>query len=488
MNQDSEFEPLIGLEIHAQLQTKSKLFCSCSTSAIYQRDIAPNEHICPVCVGLPGILPRPINRKAVLLAVRAAYSLNSDIQTVSKFERKNYFYPDLPKGYQISQYRDPFAHRGWLEFELNGKIVRCDLIRIHIEEDAGKHITAGSNINIDFNRSGVPLIEIVTEPQFHSDLAAVAFLVELRRVLIHLDVCKGNMEMGNFRFDVNVSIRPIGSQNPGTRTEIKNLNSFSHLSLATKAEIDRQINDRRTGIPIKPVTLRWDEDEGNVIEMREKEGASDYRFIQEPDLLELHIDREINEEAINDLPELPLIRQKSYEGYKISPSQISQLLDERFIADYFDETVRVSKMPPPVVAKWFVNHVLKLLETAANDGAVDSLKLTPSFFADILSLVEQKKITNKSAIEVIEKILETGLNPIDIVKNQNLWSHDDNKEVEAIISTILQKEENKELIKRYQAGNVEVINILMGQVMKATKNLVGGNLARKILENFLKKA
>lgn len=478
------YEAVIGLEIHAQLKTRSKVFCSCSTEAAYVRDVPPNTHICPICTGHPGILPRPLNRRAVVLAVRLARACHCTVHPVSDFDRKNYFYADLPKGYQITQNHRPLATDGRVEIEVDGGRKRVRLHRIHLEEDPGKSKREEGVWLVDMNRCGVPLVEIVTGPDLSSAAEAAAFMRELRRIGQYLDVCEGNMELGNLRCDANVSIRPVGSDQLGTKTEIKNLNSFRFLEEAIIWEIQRQLDEVREGRGIEQITIHWDENAGVGQLMREKESAADYRYFREPNLIPVHVDARIEAEAAEQMPELPGARRQRYVAeYGLSPGDAAQLTEERSIADYFEATVVAFHGPVKRVADWVRNQVLSTLNDESNPFTdVTTWPMTPAYLAELLNLVESKKISETLAPRVFHTVLETGLSPQAVVKQQGLELTGEDETLQ-IVERVLQ--EDPETVQQCRNGNEKALNRLIGQAMKLSKGRADAKRVRQLLQEQL---
>ncbi|MBI4552002.1 MAG: Asp-tRNA(Asn)/Glu-tRNA(Gln) amidotransferase subunit GatB [Candidatus Latescibacteria bacterium] len=475
------YEPVIGLEIHAQLRTKSKLFCACSTEAASVRDVPPNTHICPICTGHPGVLPRPLNRRAVVLAVRLANACHCTVHPVSDFDRKNYFYADLPKGYQITQNHRPLATDGWVEIEVNGTSKRVRLHRVHLEEDPGKSKREGGVWLVDMNRCGVPLVEVVTAPDLSSAAEAAAFTRELRRIGRYLDVCDGNMEMGNLRCDANVSIRPAGTDQFGTKTEIKNLNSFRFLEEAIAWEIERQQDELRAGRAVEQITILWDEHAGVGRLMREKESAADYRYFREPNLINVHVDAQVEADALAHLPELPLARQRRYvEEYDLSQSDAAQLAEERPLADYFETTVAAFRGSPKRVAHWVRNQVMNILNDEDNEfNDVNTLPMTPAYLAELLNLVESKTLSETLAPQVFQKVLETGLSPQAAVQREGLALTGEDETLQ-IVERVLRSDPDS--VQQCRSGNEKALNRLIGQAMRLSKGRADAKRVRQLLQ------
>ena len=454
------FEAVIGLEIHAQLLTRSKIFCGCSTAF----GAAPNTHVCPVCLGLPGALP-VLNRRAVDFAIRAALALDCTIHERSVFARKNYFYPDLPKGYQISQYEAPLA--------TGGRFDGVGIVRVHLEEDAGKSLhegfaDSGHQTYVDFNRSGVPLIEIVTEPDLRSARAAADFFARLREVVVWLDVNDGNMEEGSLRCDANVSSRPAGSVGLGTKTEVKNLNSFRFLQKALEYEIDRQIEAVTGGGRVGQETRLWDAAAGRTVSMRSKEEAHDYRYFPEPDLPPLVVDAARIDRIRRAMPELPAARRARFvEQYALPAYDAAQLTGSRATADYFEATVEAGA-PPKAASNWIMQ--------------MESVRVAPARLAGLIALVEDGTISGSIAKGVFEKMRGTDLSAAAIVTADGLAQISDESHIGQLIEDVLST--HADAVAQYRAGKAATFGYLVGQVMKAA----GGKADPKRINELLRKA
>jgi len=406
---------VIGLEVHAQLKTKTKIFCSCSASF----GAPPNTHACPVCLGMPGVLP-VLNKKVVEFTTRMALATNCDINRQSRFARKNYFYPDLPKGYQISQYELPIAHNGHIDIETDGSIKRIGITRIHMEEDAGKltHDQGRSFSMVDFNRTGVPLIEIVSEPDIRSPEEAGAYLRKLRSIVRYIDICDGNMEEGSFRCDANVSIRPKGAETLGTRTELKNLNSFKNVEKSLHFEIERQKDIILEEGRVIQETRLWDTDKNRTTSMREKEEAHDYRYFPDPDLLPLVIDDDWIETITKALPELPDEKKNRFiKEYNLPVYDADVLTTSRELADYFENCVK--EFPnPKQVSNWVMGSLLGLLNTEGK--TIEQSPISPVNLARLLKLMDEGIISGKIAKTVFEEMAQSGKPPKEIVEEKDL--------------------------------------------------------------------
>ncbi len=473
-----EFEPVIGLEVHAQLKTKTKIFCSCSTAF----GAPPNTHTCPVCLGMPGVLP-VLNKKVVDYTLRMAVATHCRIARKSRFARKNYFYPDLPKGYQISQYELPIAQHGHVEIEINGRRQRIGITRIHMEEDAGKlgHDPDRPISMVDFNRTGVPLIEIVSEPDIRSPQAAGAYLRQLRAIVRYLDICDGNLEEGSFRCDANVSIRPKGTDTLGTRTELKNLNSFKHVEKALQYEIERQKEILLDGDDVIQETRLWDPDKNKTTSMRGKEEAHDYRYFPDPDLLPLVIDDRWIEAVQASLPELPeQKKQRFINAYDLPSYDAGLLTSDRELADYFEECLRLFAHPKQV-SNWIMGSLLGLLN--AQGKTIHESPITARDLAQLLELIENGTISGKIAKSVFDEMAQSGKPPKTIVKEKGLVQITDTGAVEEIVSQVIA--DCPEEVEAYKNGKTKLMGFFVGQVMKATHGKANPRLVNEILRKKL---
>jgi aspartyl-tRNA(Asn)/glutamyl-tRNA(Gln) amidotransferase subunit B len=479
------FEPVIGLEIHAQLLTASKIFCGCSTAF----GAAPNTHVCPVCLGLPGALP-VLNRRAVDLAARAALALGCTIHETSIFARKNYFYPDLPKGYQISQYEQPFATAGLLRAGSDYWSPDYDIriTRVHIEEDAGKLLHEGfqdsdRKSHVDLNRAGTPLIEIVTEPDLRTPKDAAAFFGYLRELLVAIGVNDGNMEEGSLRCDANVSVRPTGTSSLGIKAEIKNLNSFRFVEEAVSYEIERQIDVLEAGERIVQETRLWDPAAKRTVSMRSKEEAHDYRYFPEPDLPPLVVDDARLERVHRELPELPAARrQRLMTAYALSSSDVVTLTQVAPGLDaYFEETIR-GGADAKAVKNWLLGVVRAKMNEEACDVARLRDRLAPERLAGLIALVEQGAISRSLARDVFEKMFASGQTAEEIVRAEGLTQIDDESHLAALIADVLAT--HADAVAMYQGGKATTFGFLVGQVMKAA----GGQANPKRVNELLKRA
>ena len=476
------YEPVIGFEIHAQVKTRSKMFCGCPN----RFGAEPNAQACPVCLGYPGVLP-VINREAIHLALRAALAFGSEVQPFAQFARKNYWYPDLPKNYQISQYESPLALGGHADIEVNDETKRVRLVRVHIEEDAGKLVHgeeggAPSDASLfDANRCGTPLLEIVSEPDLRSAEEAHAYMTAMRQILVYLDVSDGKMEEGSLRCEPNISVRPVGSEELGTKTEIKNLNSFRFAQRAIEAEIARQIGHLEAGQPVVQETFLWDVANERTVSMRSKEFAHDYRYFPEPDLVPLRLERAWIDEIRRELPELPAERRARFgDDYGLSDYDAGVLTAERDLADYFEATVAAGA-PPKAAANWVMGDVLRIL----NDQHISASELSvpPSHLAELLGLVEEGTISGTMAKTVFEKMLQSGEPPRQIVEAEGLVQISDTDRLEVIAREIIERSPGE--VARYRAGRVQLLGWFVGQLMRETKGKADPRLANEIFGRAL---
>lgn len=478
------FDSVIGLEVHAQLKTKTKIFCSCST----EFGKSANANTCPVCIGMPGVLP-VLNYQAVNMAIKACIATNCKINKKSKFDRKNYFYPDLPKGYQISQYEAPIAEHGFLKIKTKtNELKKIGITRIHMEEDAGKliHDPNRSISMVDLNRAGTPLIEIVSEPDLCSASQAGEYLRKLHSILKYINVCDGNMEQGSFRCDANISLKPKGQKKLGTRTELKNLNSFKNVEKAILYEIQRQAQVLENNKKVVQQTRLWDPSNNKTTPMRGKEDAQDYRYFPEPDLTPLIIDDAWIQSAKKDMPELP---EKKYERfineYKLTSNDAKILISSIKLANFFEEVVAKLENKKQV-ANWIITNFLGMLN--AHNISFEESYLSSDSFAKLLLLIEDKRINANAGKIVLEEMIKKSkqfksLDPETIVKQKNLEQVSDQFELEEIINKIVDQNPDEE--KAYKAGKTKLFSFFMGQIMKETKGKADPKIITKLLKNKL---
>ena len=473
-----EYEAVIGLEVHAQLLTRSKIFCGCATTF----GAPPNTQVCEVCLGMPGSLP-VLNRSAVEFALKMALATHCVIPPESVFARKNYFYPDLPKGYQISQYELPLAERGHLDIQVDGRKRRIGITRIHLEEDAGKLIHSETRplSFVDFNRTGVPLIEIVSEPDLRTPEEAVEYLKGLRDILLYLEICDGNMEEGSLRCDANISLRPVGAQELGTKAELKNMNSFRFVKAALEYEIKRQRALLSAGGEVVQETRLWDAAQGKTISMRGKEEAHDYRYFPDPDLVPVTIDPDWLTALWQGLPELPAARAARFQTeYGLPDYDAEVLTGDKALADYFEATV-LKFAQPKQVSNWIMSELLR--ELKKEEAGIAACRVTPTALADLLALVEKGTISGKLAKTVFEEMVATGLDPETIIKEKGLVQISDTGALEAAAREIIAA--NPKEAADYRAGKTKVLGFFVGQLMRQTKGQANPQLANEIFKRLL---
>lgn len=472
------YEVVIGVEVHAQLRTQSKMFCGCGTTF----GLSPNSQTCPVCLGLPGTLP-VINRAAVDMAVRAGLALNCTIATNNRFARKNYFYPDLPKGYQISQYESPICEHGWIEIAAGEQKKRVKIRRAHLEEDAGKnvHETGTSASRVDLNRAGTPLLEIVTEPDMRSADEVVAYLKGLRDILMYLEVCDGNMDEGSFRCEPNLSLRPLGQKEFGTKVELKNINSFKFVKDAIEYEIKRQTKVLNEGGKIQQETRLWNIDRGETAIMRSKEEAHDYRYFPDPDLVPLKLDREWIERFRDSVPELPAARTARFASeYGLPDYDAGVLTASKGIADYFESCVALFNQPK-TVSNWVMGELTRELNNSGTDVAASPV--SPERLVGLLRMVESGTISLKVARDIFPELYSSGKTPEQIVQEKGLTQVSDEGALEKIIAEVLTK--NPAQVGQFKEGKQQVLGFLVGQVMKASGGKANPGKVNELLKRTL---
>jgi aspartyl-tRNA(Asn)/glutamyl-tRNA(Gln) amidotransferase subunit B len=476
-----DYEAVIGLEVHAQLLTRSKIFCGCSTAFGEE----PNTLICPVCTGQPGSLP-VINRKAVEFAIKLGLATSCQIAAYSVFARKNYFYPDLPKGYQISMYEHPLAVNGFIEMPSNGQKKRIRIIRIHMEEDAGKlkhgeTPETASFSYVDFNRTGVPLVEIVSGPDIRSPEEAGDYLRRLRAILQYLEISTGNMEEGSFRCDANVSVRPRGQEAFGTRTEVKNMNSFRHVEKALEYEIKRQIALLEDGEEVVQETRLWDASQGVTVSMRGKEEAHDYRYFPDPDLVPLRIDGAWIERIRETLPELPAAKRERFiRDYQLPEYDADILTSTKAMANYYEACVRLFP-EPKTVSNWIMVELLR--ELKRDEREIDQCPVTPGHLAEMLSMIKQETISGKIAKDVFEEMYRTGKRPAEIVREKGWTQILDTGEIERAVEKVLQAYPRQ--LEEYRSGKEKVFGFFVGEVMKETRGKANPKRVNELLRQKL---
>lgn len=498
-NPATQYEAIIGLETHCQLNTATKIFCSCATTF----DSPPNTNVCPICMGMPGVLP-VLNQRVLEYAVKAGCALNGQIAGYSKFDRKQYFYPDLPKNYQISQYDLPIVEHGWLEIELtdkkgkpfldeNGKAKtkRIGITRLHMEEDAGKLVHAGSDrlagsthSKADYNRAGVPLLEIVSEPDIRTGQEASEYAQELRRIVRYLGISDGNMQEGSLRCDVNVSVRPVGQQEFGTKVEIKNMNSFSAIAKAIEFEIERQVEALENGKPEEIVqeTRLWDESSQQTFSMRKKEGSSDYRYFPEPDLTPIEVATEQLERWRSEVPELPAQKRHRYEDeLGLSAYDARVLTDDQATTAYFEATLAAGA-DAKQAANWIMGDIAAYLNNN-KELSIETLPLTPASLAELVALITDGTISGKIAKDILPELLESGGSPQAIVEAKGLTQISDPAAIEAIVQDVIAA--NPDKLEQFRAGKTKLQGFFVGQIMQKTGGRVDPKLTNQILTRQL---
>jgi aspartyl-tRNA(Asn)/glutamyl-tRNA(Gln) amidotransferase subunit B len=477
----AKYEPVIGLEVHVQLLSKSKIFCGCST----RFGDPPNTNVCPVCLGLPGTLP-VLNKRAVEMAMRASLALNCTVHERSRFARKNYFYPDLPKGYQISQYELPLSTGGWLDIAVAGATKRIGITRLHLEEDAAKNLHEGfsqsaTKAYIDYNRCGTPLVEIVSEPDIRSSEEAHAYLTALRQIMLYIGVSDCNMEEGSLRCDANVSVRLRGTDKFGTKVEVKNLNSFRFLQKALEYEIERHIGVLESGGRVAQETRLWHQAEGRTVGMRSKEKANDYRYFPEPDLLPVHISAAWRDEVLRQLPELPGTKRARFvASYGITSYDAGVLTATKALADYFEAVVKAGA-PGKAAANWMQTELLRRLNDSGKE--IDASPVSAKSLAELIAVVESGKITAAVAKKVFATMFESGRSAADIVAAEGLGAQVGDSAIEAAARDVISK--NPDNVAKYKSGNEGVFKFFVGQVMRATRGQANPQSVNDILRKLL---
>jgi len=480
----AKYEPVIGLEVHVQLLTNTKIFCACST----RFGDAPNANTCPVCLGLPGTLP-VLNKRVIEMAVRASLALNCTVHEHSRFARKNYFYPDLPKGYQISQYELPLATEGWVEIELAGARKRIGITRLHVEEDAAKNLHEGlahSDVKayIDYNRCGSPLAEIVSEPDMRTPEEAYAYLTTLRQILLYTGVSDCNMEEGSLRCDANVSVRLRGMQQFGIKVEVKNLNSFRFLQKALEYEIERHIGVIENGGRISQETRLWNQAEGHTVSMRSKEKAHDYRYFPEPDLLPVHVSSAWREEIRRSVPELPEAKRTRFvTAYGITPYDAEVLTSTQARADYFEAVTKAGGSGKNA-ANWMQTELLRRLNDSGKE--IEASPVAPAALAELLKLVESGQITGNIGKKVFATMFESGRSAAEIVAAEGLAQISDMSAIEQAARQVIEK--NPDNVAKFRSGNEGVFKFFVGQVMKATRGQANPQAVNDIVRKLLSEA
>jgi len=479
-----KYETVIGLEVHAQMLTDTKIFCRCPAKFGSE----PNTQTCPICIGMPGVLP-VLNKKALEYTIKTGLAINCKISPYSRFARKNYFYPDLPKGYQISQYELPVCEQGHIEIVIDDNVKKIGITRIHMEEDAGKNIhesalpkAGGGNYSfVDLNRAGVPLMEIVSEPDIRSSGEAVEYMKKLRAILRYLGVCDGNMEQGSLRCDANVSVRPAEQKELGVKTEIKNLNSFKFVEKALEYEIERQKRILKEGGKIIQETRLWNTERGITESMRTKEEAHDYRYFPEPDLVPIMVDQQWVGEIAKSLPELPDAKRERFVAeYGLPEYDADLLTSEKSLADWFEEAVRFGGQPKSV-SNWIMVELIRLLKE--ENRVIEDCPLKPKQLADMLRLIDKGTISGKIAKTVFEEIYKTGKDAETIVKEKGLVQISDAGEIEKIVDDVIAR--NPKEAARYKAGEEKLIGFFVGHVMKLTKGKANPQMVNELLKKKL---
>jgi aspartyl-tRNA(Asn)/glutamyl-tRNA(Gln) amidotransferase subunit B len=475
----TKYEIVIGLETHIQLNTTTKIFCSCKADSWFD---PPNTNICPVCTGLPGVLPI-LNKAVVEKAALLAYAMHSELRPLSFFDRKNYFYPDLPKGYQISQYDMSIGNGGYMDLPMpQGYTRRVGITKLHIEEDAGKTKNEYGRRLIDFNRCGVPLVEMVTGPDLRSADEAAQYLTRLRQLLRWLGISEADMEKAHLRCDANVSIRPFGADYLNPKTEIKNVNSIESVRTAIEVEFERQVREVEAGRRIQAWTLDWDEETGQLRKMRSKETEADYRYFREPDLLPVRLEDDWKTAILANFPELPLARHARFITQYGLPEYDAEILTaERKLSDYFEAAVTAYAGDPKKVSNWLMNDVLRMVNERGLSAA--TMQLTAAYLAEIIKLVDAGTINVNTGKSLLVKVEDSGRSPAEIVATEGLAKVSDDSAIRAVASDILAK--NPKEVEAYRGGKVTLMGWFVGQVMREMRGKADAAITRKVLEEML---
>ncbi|NLE43905.1 MAG: Asp-tRNA(Asn)/Glu-tRNA(Gln) amidotransferase subunit GatB [Chloroflexi bacterium] len=476
----TQYEPVIGLEVHAQIHTASKMFCSCPV-VDDTGDLPPNTYVCPICTGMPGVLP-VINKQVIEKAIMTGLALHCEIPNLSRFARKSYFYPDLPKGYQISQYALPLNVNGYLEIETENGLKRIGITRAHQEEDAGKLYHANGMTYVDLNRAGVPLLEIVSEPDMRSVEEVHAYATRLREILVYVGVNSGNLEQGMMRFEANISVRPVGSSALNPRHEVKNLNSFRALTRSVAYEIENQIAAIEAGETIVQQTMGWDDEQGVTVPQRSKEEAHDYRYFPEPDLPPLEIDPVWVDELRARLPELPdAVRRRLIADYGLSAYDTEVLMAEKAVRDYYDAAVAVSYDHRKTIANWITGEVFRLMKERGE--GIGEIQVSPKSLVELIQLVDASTINLNTGKTVLQAMLATGQSAQQVVDQKGLAQISDTDALASLVSRVL--DEHPDEVGEYLAGKEQLLGWLMGQVMRASRGKANPQVVRELLRETI---
>jgi aspartyl-tRNA(Asn)/glutamyl-tRNA(Gln) amidotransferase subunit B len=469
---------VIGMEVHVELQTRSKMFCACPADHFLA---PPNAHVCPVCTAQPGALPA-INERALELTAMTGMALNCRLEPHSLFARKNYAYPDLPKGYQISQYEQPLCRQGWVEIDAGEGPKRIGVVRVHLEEDTGKLLHQGRSSLIDYNRAGVPLMEVVSDSSLRSAEEAYAYLLKIRQLVRYLGASSGDMEKGAMRCEANISVRPQGRQEYGTKVEVKNLNSFRSVRQAIAYEASRQIRTLESGGRLEQVTMGWDEEAGLTREQRGKETSQDYRYFPEPDLLEVQLTDEWIARVRGQLPELPDDKARRFASqYGLAAQEISMLVEDQAVAAYFEEAAGQRGADAKLLSNWITGHLFRRLK---EDGLpIEKVKVRPQALVELIGLAQEGAINQNVAREVFDALWEQGGSPARLVAQRGLGQISDSGELEAVVAQVIG--ENSEAVEKIRSGNRKPVQFLMGQVMKATRGKANPQLVEQLIHRQL---